>query len=310
MCDCCDGSDEPAEAGCALHVRCAAGQATTLVAAGALAEPAVLGDGELEAVAAYMARARVAAPRLLHRLHGNFMHVRSQLEQAQRAAGRGGRGGGNYQAQRAMRQLGGQYESMLGLLRGGFDDPHRPQLRRPPPPGMEPGGGGGGGAVEGGGEGGEADGAAAAAAAEAEAEAAASMHDYLPLLGRCFNATLCPGGCSSHSEAYTWVLCPFQVPMPMLRARTAHLGSVPTPVPSLVPMLVPMLVPTPVRARTLPLPPPLSGGAAAACGARCGGGATHPPGRLGGLGRHAQPLHRRARRLAARAASTVALRRR
>ena len=32
----------------------------------------------------------------------------------------------------------------------------------------------------------------------------------MPLFGECFGASLCAGGCSSHTEQYWWELCPFR----------------------------------------------------------------------------------------------------
>ena len=40
--------------------------------------------------------------------------------------------------------------------------------------------------------------------------ARAFEHALLPLFGQCLNATLCVGGCSSHSKAYLWEICPFR----------------------------------------------------------------------------------------------------
>ena len=58
----------------------------------------------------------------------------------------------------------------------------------------------------------DADAASPAAPTVPVAPAASTTHhpqQYISLLGDCVGATLCPGGCSSHSSSYYWQVCPF-----------------------------------------------------------------------------------------------------
>lgn len=74
--------------------------------------------------------------------------------------------------QQQMQQMAQHYHMIRGALAHGFGEPSELQTT---PPGMQ-----------------------------------AHPLDFLPLLDTCANATLCAGGCSSHSEPYYWEVCPFR----------------------------------------------------------------------------------------------------
>ncbi len=176
VCDCCDCSDETSDARGPRAPGCAAGQSTTL----SPPEPRTsVSTAEREEAAAAVRASRPAAAAASRKLARD----RNQLEGVLQSAMAEVEARGSYSSygeQQQLQQMYGQHEQLKSILTHGFHPPpHYPHHT-----------------------------------ADADDAAFPPAHsgagDFLPLLGECFEATLCAGGCTaSRKEAYTWSVCPF-----------------------------------------------------------------------------------------------------